>query len=749
MFRYTPPGQPNAVDGYFHRALYANGSLSIQLHGWDPAVRACLPAARLSTETEHRLEPDEFVSTQHYEDLGLTKQFVNAGYFIDTPRLPCQSQSGPSCRILKVTAKFDDHCQEAPAAADDVGATTANARALAVQASRLRSAELSVVQSAITAADLARRRAEDLAAAAASAEAGKADVADRTAAAAVMESYAADDAASKAADDASDRLAVANIGVDVSRRQAIATAHWAAQHAVDAVVDGCMAADLSGTPGAAAAEWSDARMADAPPRKQKCDDLTVASSLIETLTAVVQHKGGQDAITAAIVDVCDRTSIAETTVDSAVETLSHIFEAAHVAMQPIGDVTHVVAALGDATTSVRVLPSFLGQAEGLVVHRPIWHLRCVLAECRRASRWLDSSAAGHFLQLVLAGDDDPGGQSAEGPSLAMGLVVQGAAAVHSKISLLSANWLLPLLLRLTIDVHALQRAHTPGRVRFSSARGVALSPEGDQVLFVDIPFNCVMIVDGHQGHLVRTIGGPGILRSPRDVTMTSDGKVIIIGNRGMNRIEAFTRDGVSVDIVVRHMNHAIALMLGAGEMGQPVSVAANRDGSIIILDDRGEFGYGRLKTFTADAAGDRTSEMSCSTDSDLFAGRRTGGGLAMNEDGTRVVVVDAGIMLFNGGGVFVRFIGTERDGSKEPLYSVSMNRDGSLIVVADKHKHRVDIFTHEGVVVRTLGGWRGATEQFNGPGSVAMSADGLTLAVGHRKGDSGYEIQVFTLPGVS
>jgi len=107
-FKYKPSYADKLVEGYFQPGCrYGNGGkIAVQLWGYDDGMRCMVAAARLSINTDDRIDVDEFVAKEYAENSGLVEQFITMGFFTDTKRISLDQR-----RILKVTDKYTNHCQ--------------------------------------------------------------------------------------------------------------------------------------------------------------------------------------------------------------------------------------------------------------------------------------------------------------------------------------------------------------------------------------------------------------------------------------------------------------------------------------------------------------------------------------------------------------------------------------------------------------------------------------------------------------
>lgn len=105
----------NTFDGYFEKNTYRNnGNLAVSLMSWEDngGDGYWTPHATISTNTNVKLPPDEFVAKNYSENEGLPEQFVAMGYFEDTGR---KVQCGfCECPVYRLTAKFDAEVGRVP-----------------------------------------------------------------------------------------------------------------------------------------------------------------------------------------------------------------------------------------------------------------------------------------------------------------------------------------------------------------------------------------------------------------------------------------------------------------------------------------------------------------------------------------------------------------------------------------------------------------------------------------------------------
>jgi len=233
----------------------------------------------------------------------------------------------------------------------------------------------------------------------------------------------------------------------------------------------------------------------------------------------------------------------------------------------------------------------------------------------------------------------------------------------------------------------------------------------------------------------------GVLRTDNDITGAGRGVMErLSGVEGVSESPLFSkpydvaaRNGVVlVSDTVSRVVHMLVLPTrsifrigrssGDGALTKPTGVALDGNGLIYVADTTGRM----VKVYEPN-----THYLMTIGGPDLFV-RPTD--VAVNEDGTRIYVVDAGgvesnshqIQMFNEEGVLLKTIGARggADGEFNLPTQAAVNAQGELFVL-DAGNFRVQVFTAEGEYLRSWGKVGRNTGDFSRPRGLAIDAEGL------------------------
>ncbi len=271
---------------------------------------------------------------------------------------------------------------------------------------------------------------------------------------------------------------------------------------------------------------------------------------------------------------------------------------------------------------------------------------------------------------------------------------------------------------------------------FQSAEGIAINGSG--FVYVTDTQNFRVQVFTQTGQFVRKWGssgtGAGKFMYPRGIAINSTGHVYVADTNN-NRIQVFDQMGNFVSIWNKT---GVASGSGDGEFYGPQGIAVNSSGAVFIADN----GNHRVQVLTQTGqfiAKWNKSDGSSGSGPGEFANPC---GIAINGSG-HVYVADTynhRVQVFTGNGVHLRTWGAygDDDGEFDLPMCVAINGSGD-VAIADLNNHRIQFFnqlgTHQNTIGRIASGvlWR--------PTDVAINASGHVYVTDARS------IQVFSPAG--
>jgi len=235
--------------------------------------------------------------------------------------------------------------------------------------------------------------------------------------------------------------------------------------------------------------------------------------------------------------------------------------------------------------------------------------------------------------------------------------------------------------------------------------------------------------------------------SPSGVVFSPNGARLAVIERSGRRVHMLGIDGDTIT----HQAVFGVLGSGNGQFSSPFYITFSPDGSRLAVSDT----YNNRIQVLGIVDNTITHQVSYGTAGSgdgQFAYPR---GICFNQDGSRLIVVDTNnnrLQLLGVSGNTITHIGYygavgSGNGLFSQPYGASLSSDGSRLAVADRGNNRLQIFgissdtiTHQ-VSYGTSGSGGG---QFNAPGNVAFSPDGLRLSVADT---SNNRIQILGISG--
>ena len=296
----------------------------------------------------------------------------------------------------------------------------------------------------------------------------------------------------------------------------------------------------------------------------------------------------------------------------------------------------------------------------------------------------------------------------------------------------------------------------------NGSHGLHIKVNGEHIL--GSPFTLVVLPClNFRGKFVKSFGG---LSRPWGVAITSEGRIVVVDNRGWDAIHVFDLDGSEVRSFARS-TVSIMPITPKEQCYEPRGIALDREGNIILVDGRdhriqkfkpdGTFlgvkgiygtedplqfndpiGVGISESgevYVCDRRNHRIQVLNSSLAYQRKFGRFGKGAeglhypwdVAFDSKG-HVYVADCGnycIKEFTPDGKFVRMIGKEGSGEGEfkALSSICIDRN-DFIYAADKRKNCVAVFNHLGDFVMEFGTPGGGDGQFTEPLGVTVDRSG-------------------------
>ena len=247
--------------------------------------------------------------------------------------------------------------------------------------------------------------------------------------------------------------------------------------------------------------------------------------------------------------------------------------------------------------------------------------------------------------------------------------------------------------------------------------GVAVSDD-NHVIITEFSGDCVTILD-REGKKVKSLGGKGgsgnvKFSSPRGVAITPD-KFILVSDES-NRIQKISMDGYLIASVGRAGRGPLQFNCPDGIAISPIT------GQVYIAD---WFNH-RIQVLNPDL----TFSHSFGSRGSANGQFRFPHGIAIDSQGL-VYVTDRNndrIQKFSPDGKFVGQFGTKGSGPGQLNRPVGITIDTAatgLVYVSEEDNNRISVFTSDGVFVSSFGSRGSNIDQFNVPFGLAFNKDGF------------------------
>ena len=246
--------------------------------------------------------------------------------------------------------------------------------------------------------------------------------------------------------------------------------------------------------------------------------------------------------------------------------------------------------------------------------------------------------------------------------------------------------------------------------------GVAVSDD-NHVIITKFTDNCVTILD-REGKKVKSLGwkgGSGNVKfsSPRGVAITPDKFILVSDN---HRIQKISMDGYLIASVGEEGS-------GPLQFNYPDGIAISPITGQVYIADRNNH---RIQVLNPDL----TFSHSFGSEGSAIGQFQFPRDIAIDSQGL-VYVTDTGnhrIQKFSPDGKFVGQFGAEGSGPGQLNNPVGITIDTAatgLVYVSEVGNHCISVFTSDGVFVRKFGSKGSNIDQFNGPFGLTFDKDGL------------------------
>jgi len=236
----------------------------------------------------------------------------------------------------------------------------------------------------------------------------------------------------------------------------------------------------------------------------------------------------------------------------------------------------------------------------------------------------------------------------------------------------------------------------PGDGEFGYPKGAVFSPDGSHILVADSGNNRFQMLGISNDVITHefTYDGGGILLAPSGVCFSPDGARIAVVEKTIRRFQVFGFDGSAIA-------HQVSFGTSGttnGEFVSPLDISFNNDGTRLVVADAGN---SRLQVFGI-VGNVITHQVSYGTIGAGAANFETPAGVKFTPDGTRIVVADAfnhrvRVLKITNNVITPllslgqRSIGNTVAGYFDTPYNVACSPDGLRIAVADMGNHRIQL----------------------------------------------------------